>query len=551
MTGSPTIITARTGADLLSMLPLLAELTLIISHIVRAVTLPAWLLDKDLRELTDEGATRRRQRAVRADGERASACTPPRHAPSRGNTLAGMDSTLACLAAWMPRQRWYAAKGRPPSLRLVSWWDLTGEDGDDALDGALRVRTFLVADEGSLPAVLYQIPVVERATETVDAEQEHVIGSPAPGTTFIDGPFDHAYRRALLHLVTTGGTARGPQTIAVGHPAAGADPTALTSARVVSGEQSNTSIIYEGSTVPLICKVYRQLHPGLNPDIELQEALAAAGSPHVPRAVGSIEGSWPDLATAHGVARGSLAFAQEFLPDVEDAWRVALHAAARGDDFREPAHALGVATAEVHLALAECLPTRPATAADRDATAATWERRLAIAIAEVPAIAARRDAAAAVYRRALEVPWPRLQRIHGDYHLGQVLQSPERGWVVVDFEGEPLRPMSERTQPDLSLRDVAGMLRSFDYVAGSLRLDDPERSADTVRAWARDARHAFVDGYAAASGGAFDARHPLLAALELDKAVYEAIYEARNRPTWVAIPLAAIARLVERPVAAV
>jgi predicted trehalose synthase len=95
------------------------------------------------------------------------------------------------------------------------------------------------------------------------------------------------------------------------------------------------------------------------------------------------------------------------------------------------------------------------------------------------------------------------------------------------------------------------MLRSFDYVAGSLRLDDPDRSADTVRAWARDSRQAFVEGYAAASGGMFDARHPLLAALELDKAVYEAIYEARNRPTWVAIPLAAIARLVERPVAAV
>ena len=144
------------------------------------------------------------------------------------------------------------------------------------------------------------------------------------------------------------------------------------------------------------------------------------------------------------------------------------------------------------------------------------------------------------------MPWPALQRIHGDYHLGQVLHSPERGWVLLDFEGEPLRPMVERTQPDFALRDVAGMLRSFDYVAGSLRLDDPDRSADAVRAWAREARHAFVDGYAAASGG-LDSRHPLLAALELDKAVYEAIYEARNRPTWVAIPLSAVARLVERP----
>lgn len=459
-----------------------------------------------------------------------------------------MDSTLACLAAWMPRQRWYAAKGRPPSLRLLSWWDLTIDPDDrEAAGGELRIRTFLVADEGALPAVLYQIPVVERATETVDADPDHIIGSPVPGTTFIDGPFDPAYANALLRLISGGGTAHGPQTTAIGRAAASGSAPARATARVISGEQSNTSLIYEGVGTPVICKVYRQLHAGLNPDIELQEALAAAGSTHVPRPVGSIEGTWPDLATAHGTVRGSLASAQEFLPGVEDAWRVALLAAAKGDDFRDAARALGAATADVHVTLSGCFPTRTATAADRDAAAATWERRFTIAIAEVPEIAQQRDAAAAVYRRALEVPWPPLQRIHGDYHLGQVLHSPDRGWIVVDFEGEPLRPMVERTQPDFALRDVAGMLRSFDYVAGSLRLDHPERSADAVRAWALDARGAFVEGYAATSGTGLDPRHPLLAALELDKAVYEAIYEARNRPTWVAIPLRAIARLVERP----
>ncbi|MBD3941712.1 phosphotransferase [Microbacterium sp. NEAU-LLC] len=460
-----------------------------------------------------------------------------------------MDSTLACLAAWMPRQRWYAAKGRPPSLRLVSWWDLDAPDSPPVSgDSGARVRTFLIADEGSLPAVLYQIPVVERATETVEADPEHVIGSPEPGSTFIDGPFDDAYAQALLRLVEHGGVARGPQTTATGRPASAADPAgSMRVARVVSGEQSNTSLIYEGDGVPVICKVYRQLHAGLNPDIELQEALAGTGSTRVPTPIGWIEGAWPDLTTAHGAVRGSLAYAQEFLPDVEDAWRVALRAAARGDDFREAAHALGAATADVHRGLAQCFPTHAATAADRDATAAAWARRLAIAIAEVPELAARREAVEAVYRRALDVPWPPLQRIHGDYHLGQVLQAPGRGWVLVDFEGEPLRPMTERVHPDLALRDVAGMLRSFDYVAGSLRLDDPDRSPGAVREWAADARAAFVGGYAETSGIDLDPRHPLLAALELDKAVYEAIYEARNRPTWVAIPLGAVARLVERP----
>jgi maltokinase len=461
-----------------------------------------------------------------------------------------MDSTLACLAAWMPRQRWYSAKGRPPSLRLVAWWDPpSATDAGAAESPDARVRTFLVADEGALPAVLYQIPVVSRATATVDASPDHVIGSPEPGTTFIDGPFDPAYTSALLELVTEGGQGRGPQAVATGHPTRSVSTQAPRQASVLTGEQSNTSLIYrsDDESMPIICKVFRQLHPGLNPDIELQTALADAGSPHVPQAIGSVEGAWPDLSASGETVTGSLVFAQEFLPEVEDAWRVALHAAARGEDFRDRAHDLGEATADVHLSLAGLFPTRSTEPADRESTAATWRRRLAIAIAEVPAIADRLAAIEEVYTRALEVAWPPLQRIHGDYHLGQVLLVPARGWVLLDFEGEPLRPMVERTQSDLPLRDVAGMLRSFDYVAGSIRLDHPERSPEAVREWARSARRAFVEGYASRSAVELDVESPLLAALELDKAVYEAIYESRNRPTWVTIPLRAIARLVENP----
>lgn len=455
-----------------------------------------------------------------------------------------MDSTLACLAAWMPRQRWYAAKGRPPSLRLVSWWDLPPAAPEDA---DARIRTYLVADEGAFPAVLYQLPVVSRATETVDSPPDHIIGSPEPGTTFIDGPYDPAYARALIRLVTLGGTGEGPRTVATGRPGPDAPPDEPRSASVVTGEQSNTSLIYRCNGMPIICKVYRQLHAGLNPDIELPTALAASGSTHVPRAVGWIEGAWPDPATAQGTVTGSLASAQEFLPHVEDAWRVALLAAAHGDDFRTQARALGAATAEVHVSLASLFPTPPALAADREATATSWRRRLTIAIAEVPEIAERREAIEAVYDRAAAAAWPPRQRIHGDYHLGQVLHVPGRGWVLLDFEGEPLRPMTERTGADLALRDVAGMLRSFDYVAGSIRLDAPERSPGDARGWARASRDAFLEGYAMASGVDLEEHGDLLAALELDKAVYEAIYEARNRPTWVTIPLRAIARLVERP----
>src|SRR6478736_68799 len=215
-----------------------------------------------------------------------------------------MDSTLACIAAWMPRQRWYASKGRLPSLRLVAWWDLPAPD--------CRIRTYLVADEGALPAVLYQIPVVARATATVDAAPGDIIGSPDPGTTFLDGPSDPAYADALLRLITGGGSGNGPRTIAVGRPSQIIDPDEPRSASVLVGEQSNTSLIYrsEAGGVPVICKVFRQLHSGLNPDVELTTALAKAGSPHVPAAIGSVQGSWPDQATAGGTVIGSLAFAQ-------------------------------------------------------------------------------------------------------------------------------------------------------------------------------------------------------------------------------------------------
>jgi len=133
-----------------------------------------------------------------------------------------------------------------------------------------------------------------------------------------------------------------------------------------------------------------------------------------------------------------------------------------------------------------------------------------------------------------------MQRIHGDYHLGQVLEVPDRGWVLVDFEGEPLRPLAERTLPDLALRDVAGMLRSFDYVAGSWEQTHSGRSATL---WATRARTAFLEGYAEAAGRDPREDAVLLDALELDKALYEVVYEARNRPTWLSIPTAAIARI--------
>jgi maltokinase len=130
-----------------------------------------------------------------------------------------------------------------------------------------------------------------------------------------------------------------------------------------------------------------------------------------------------------------------------------------------------------------------------------------------------------------------IQRIHGDYHLGQVLRA-SHGWVALDFEGEPAVPLAVRRAPAPALRDVAGMLRSFDYAARhELVGGHATNASDAGSAWARQCQDAFCAGYAA-GGGADPADHAtLLRALTLEKAVYEVVYEYRHRPAWLPIPL--------------
>ncbi|MBD8218510.1 aminoglycoside phosphotransferase [Microbacterium sp. CFBP 13617] len=441
-----------------------------------------------------------------------------------------MGDLLDLLAVWMPRQRWYGTKGRDPRLTIVADWAL------DATD----TRLLLVRDDAAAPAILYQVPVVVRAEGSVLPGS--LIGAADEGRVWADATTDPAFTDLLYSWVTRGGAAGTPDDGLTAFALASPDgeaPAPRATARVLSGEQSNTSLIFrpDDAGLPVICKLFRQVHPGINPDVELQSALAAAGAAFVPAAIGEVRGSW---VTPEGVpVSGSLAFAQEFFDGVEDAWRVALDAAAADDDFAARAHALGASVAGMHVSLSRAFPTREPDAEDRAAVVGAWERRLSIALAEVPALEPYADRIRAVYAAAATAPWPALQRVHGDLHLGQVLDTPRNGWVLLDFEGEPLRPIAERLQPDVAVRDVAGMLRSFDYVSGAVADDD----GAAVRAWVIAAQQAFLDGYAETAGPQSTDDETLRAAFELDKAVYEAIYETRNRPDWVGIPLAAIGRL--------
>ncbi|WP_412162063.1 phosphotransferase [Curtobacterium flaccumfaciens] len=401
------------------------------------------------------------------------------------------------LESWIADRRWYASKGSVPRLRTIST-----DDG-----------TRLVLDEAPAVPVLYQSPITS-----------------GPDGALVDATTDLAWVSALAARIDAAPDSLSP----IGR---------VTAARVLTGEQSNTSVICDTESGDrVIIKVFRVLHHGDNPDVTTQLALTAAGSTRVPRVYGALRADWPDVGRPDGTATGHLAFAQEFLPGLDDAWRVALQEAQAGTPFGDRAEQLGTALADVHRTLAGALPTEPADAPRRDAAVATMHARLDTAAREAPAVADHVDAVRAVYARAADAMWPDLQRIHGDLHLGQVLSAPDpRGWVFLDFEGEPLRPLDERSLPDVTLRDVAGMLRSFDYVAGALAHDaEPVDAA----AWAAEARARFLEGYRRGTGADLAAHSALLDAFELDKAVYEVVYETRNRPDWVGIPLAAVARLV-------
>lgn len=404
----------------------------------------------------------------------------------------------------MPRQRWFAGKSHEPRLRVLHI---------ETIDEATSV--YLVMDDAGDIPTLYQVPIVERDVAPDDA---HIVIGSADGKVLVDAPHDHGFALRVLAWAKV--------------------PTdRVTSSRVMTGEQSNTSIVYSEAGEPtIIAKLFRTLHHGENPDVTLQSALSRAGSPYVPRFLGNLDGVWPDTGRRSGEATGTLGFVQEFLPGARDGWVIALDAAREARSFGDAAGDLGTAAAGVHRVLAEVMPTRTAGARDVGAIAAGWRRRLALAVAEVPAIAERSREIEAVYRTARDAPWPDLQRVHGDLHLGQVLAAPGRGWRIVDFEGEPLRAMPERIRPDVALRDVAGMLRSFAYAAGV--------SAADRRDWAAECRARFVAGYEEASPGSLSGHPLLLEAFELDKAVYETVYEARNRPDWVGIPLAGVDALL-------
>lgn len=461
---------------------------------------------------------------------------------ARAVTSETRDSPLlGLLGEWLRGRRWFPAKGVSAELTCVGGLTLI-----DPLDEA-DVRIVLVRTVAPGVDAVLQVPLTLRAPgsdhagRTIGVLAGDELAVTGERTDVVDGAGDPAFLRAWL------AAAQGP--------GADVDPAR---AQVLTGEQSNTSVLLPGSgqagSGSAIIKVFRALAPGANPDVDVPRALADAGWENVPRPLAWLEATWP---SGTSTVTGHLGVVSAFVPGARDGFELACAMAGRGEPFADLARELGGVVAGMHVALGRALPVAPAEpGVDRAGElAGALRQRFAWAVAALPELDRYADGVAvlAAGTQAVREP-PAPQRVHGDLHLGQVLRGHDR-WYVLDFEGEPLAPIAARTRPDLALRDVAGMLRSIDYAAavggagGSGAGDGTERTwtpAEPDVAWAEHGRAALLDGYL--HGAQVDGDTViLLRALELDKALYEAVYEARNRPHWLGIPLAALDRLLPQP----
>jgi maltokinase len=420
------------------------------------------------------------------------------------------------VARWLPAQRWYADKGLP--LARVRLREVLPFHRAGAI--ALWQAEFRAG-----PPSLYHVPHgihPAGAAGTVIARHER--------WAVTDALADPMLVRALLTRIAAG---EDGGALRFGREAADLAPLSDAAAvRPLGMEQSNTSVVVDDR---YLLKVFRRPVAGVNTDVDIQRLLAAAGSTETPRLLGTIE------APVDGEP-ATLAVLQQYLPDAVDGWTFAADTC---PGFARHAYEMGRTVARLHGQLAAHGPTAPlGPDAARRIGRSMLDRLDTVAGSLGPLVPVIRgryaDAVAAATASRIT-----LQRVQGDLHLGQMLWAQGR-WRVVDFEGEPAATPAERAALHPVVKDIAGMLRSFDYRAfagvGEEGAVDRGVRGD-ARVWVDRCRTAFTAGYSAGSGTDLRAQALLLTAYEIDKAVYEVGYELRNRPSWAWIPKRALARL--------
>ncbi|WP_104087297.1 1,4-alpha-glucan branching protein GlgB [Arthrobacter sp. GMC3] len=452
-----------------------------------------------------------------------------------------MDTALLeLLTPWLVRQRWCPLKGAAfagVTVELVDTLELPPPHPGARF--SVLVLKVGPASGGKDPSdagatVTLQVPVAIYNSVQAQLPPESLIGSLAAAGWVYDALADPDFMNAWLSAIAGEPSSARVEAWRSNILSLVAPSAKVRGLRVMSAEQSNSSVVFELAGQPLIAKFFRVLHPGLHPEVEIGKALAQAGNSLVP----------PLHAAVTLRSSGTLFVIHSFISGGRDGWESGLAAASAGTDFTAQARTLGEALALVHASLRTSLETTTYSGVERDSFVEAIIARLSWAWGLAgTAVGPYGDDLQQLIGTLREVrSLPAVQRIHGDLHLGQVLETPDHGsgrWFILDFEGEPLRSLAERGQLDVPLRDVVGMVRSFDY-AGAQALRGASVSAQQAEHWVASCREAFIDGYQGALPRSVDVDSALFQALWLDKALYEVVYEMANRPDWVQVPVKAV-----------
>jgi maltokinase len=440
------------------------------------------------------------------------------------------------IAEFVQGARWFGGKGRDFAVTDVRRLGVIADESPRVVIDLVE----LTYDDDPDDVDLYQVPLA------LYTDPEHRLDHAFVGWwEDPDVGWTHAYdaihdREAMATFLRA--FSFPPDGPLVFHTLPGVELDATAVSTPLTGEQSNSSVVFGDEA---LLKVFRRITPGINPDVEILDELTRAGSDNVPQLLGWLSSG--DL---------QLGMLQQFMRTASDGWELAqvsvrnlfaeadLYAEEVGGDFAAEAQRLGEAVARIHELLAESFPTSQRGPDEQRALAQAMTARLEAAVKVVPELGEQAPALHDLFAAVGEIEQSETQRVHGDLHLGQTLRTV-RGWKIIDFEGEPAKPLSERVLPDSPWRDVAGMLRSFDYAprvaamtAASADDTGVEQRAFRAAEWSARNQGAFLEAYAGRELTGDE--QTLLAAYVADKAVYECVYEARNRPTWVDIPLAAL-----------
>jgi maltokinase len=440
-----------------------------------------------------------------------------------------MTSEEQALVEFVTDQRWFGAKTR------------------DVVQASVVDRATIATGDPTLELLLVEIRFDTGTHETYQllrGDGLDVLSEPDVATELV----------RLIRRGTTVSAHEGTVELVPVPASLAGVPDDIAVTRQIDVEQSNSSVVLDDR---LILKVFRRLEAGVNPELELLRFLTEHGFANIARLAGWYQYVGRPMEATLGIL-------QQFVPDGRDGWELALESlTGRTEWFLFELERLGEVTGELHAVLGSD-STDPSFAPEQTSgeslgllTATVDEEIEAIFIdlpdddPELEPLLGRGEEVRERLRLLTNLGGAgRVIRHHGDFHLGQALHTP-RGWVLIDFEGEPARSLPERRRKRSPLRDVAGMLRSFAYVASAAPL---LRGVVPPPDWEERAREVFLDGYRATvdpslipSGTAMD---KLLQVFELEKAVYELRYELNHRPDWLPIPVAGIVRLLDAEVPA-